>query len=396
MIANTDYVLDGVPHGDVASQMAECNYDSGLFRPYIDKNGNRCVDVAVGNQYDAKLGRNIPRYEKMTINGAKRRGYNSEVMNATTILRKDEWLAMDRVVLKATRQRLRAWSDLAASNTFTLDGMSKETLEHETMDDPGEAQVSMSTAAELRTDRPRFQLEGLPLPFTMSAFWFDERQLAISRRGGQSLSTSMAEISGRRVGESIEKITIGITTGITFNPEGVSYGRASTVYGYITHPARNTKTDLTTPTGSNSTTTIAELLEMRETLYADGFFGPFVIYNGTDWDQFLDRDHVFLATSGAAAPLSTLRRRVTEIDDIRAVRRLDFLTPANTGGTFDLIMISLGNPTVARAVIGMPLRTVQWASHGGARLNFKVMTIMVPQVRADFNGNSGINHGSAT
>ncbi len=396
MVAATDYILDGKAHGDVANQMAECNYDSGLFRPYIDRNGNRCVDVSVGHQYNAELGRNINQYEKMTINAAKRLGYNSEVMNATTFLRKDQWIALDRSVVLATRQRLRAWSDLAASNTFTLDGMSKLILEHETTDDPGEARVDMDTMSEGRTDRPKFQLEGLPLPFTWSPFWFSERELAISRRGGQSLSTTMAERAGRRVGESIEKVTIGITTGLTFNPENTSYGRAATVYGFITHPARNTKTDLTTPTGSNSSTTIAELLEMRETLFADGFFGPFVIYNGTDWDQYLDRDHIFLATSGAAAPLSTLRRRITEIEGFRAVRRLDFLTPANTGGTFDLIMVALGNPEVARAVIGMPLRTVQWPSHGGARLNFKVMTIMVPQVRADFNGNSGINHGSVT
>jgi hypothetical protein len=45
-------------------------------------------------------------------------------------------------------------------------------------------------------------------------------------------------------------------------------------------------------------------------------------------------------------------------------------------------------------VIGMDVTTVQWETHGGMRLNFKVMAIMVPQLRSDFNGNAGIVHGS--
>ena len=49
---------------------------------------------------------------------------------------------------------------------------------------------------------------------------------------------------------------------------------------------------------------------------------------------------------------------------------------------------------VVRAVKGMQITTVQWESHGGMMLNFKVMCIMVPQIRADHNGNTGLVHGS--
>jgi hypothetical protein len=91
-----------------------------------------------------------------------------------------------------------------------------------------------------------------------------------------------------------------------------------------------------------------------------------------------------------------LRARLANIEDISAVRRLDYLTPTLTGGTFDLIMVALGNAAVARAVVGMPTRVIQWESQGGARLNFRVMCIMAPQIRADYNGNSGINHQSVT
>jgi hypothetical protein len=167
------------------------------------------------------------------------------------------------------------------------------------------------------------------------------------------------------------------------------------VYGYTNHPARNTVT-LTAPTGANSGTTVSEVLAMRSTLYADGFFGPFVCYNGTDWDTYLDDDHFRYVTQGGAAPITTLRRRLEAIEDIAAIRRADYLQPVLTGGTFDFVMVSLSNAEVARAVIGMPLKLIQWPSYGGARINFKVTTIMVPQIRADYNKQSGINHGQVT
>jgi hypothetical protein len=53
-------------------------------------------------------------------------------------------------------------------------------------------------------------------------------------------------------------------------------------------------------------------------------------------------------------------------------------------------------PDVARAVDGMGITTVQWESQGGMRLNFKVMCIQVPQIRADFYGNCGLLHFTAS
>ncbi len=49
---------------------------------------------------------------------------------------------------------------------------------------------------------------------------------------------------------------------------------------------------------------------------------------------------------------------------------------------------------VVREVIGMDVTTVQWETKGGMQLNFKVMAILVPQIRADQNSNTGIVHGT--
>ena len=46
-----------------------------------------------------------------------------------------------------------------------------------------------------------------------------------------------------------------------------------------------------------------------------------------------------------------------------------------------------------RAVIGLEVQTVTWESLGGMMKHFKVMTIQVPQVRPDANGNAGVATG---
>jgi hypothetical protein len=137
------------------------------------------------------------------------------------------------------------------------------------------------------------------------------------------------------------------------------------------------------PTGSNGTTILSDWLALRDALYDANFFGPFMVYTSKDWDQYLD--NLFSTTEPIAG---TLRKRLLEIDGISGIRRLDYLTD-----TFTVIMVQM-TPEVARAVVGMDITTVQWESKGGMQINFKVMAIMVPQLRADYNGNCGIAHGT--
>jgi len=49
---------------------------------------------------------------------------------------------------------------------------------------------------------------------------------------------------------------------------------------------------------------------------------------------------------------------------------------------------------VVRLVDGMANTSVQWESEGGMALNFKVMSIRVPQIRSDINGACGVVHAS--
>jgi hypothetical protein len=407
--------------------------DPGLYRPFWETNpqspryGQRCVTVNTGRTKLVKIGNTRtgdtrlveqPLRLKLTLNEADRAGYPLPLVVNATALRKEEWLQLDAVVLRAARYRLRAWADLAAANSYGgFNGMAKTILEHETMTDPGEALIDMDGLSEGRTDQPQFQLQGLPLPIIHSDFYFSSRLLAISRNTGTPLDTVMGEASGRRIAEKVEKLCIGNVTGPVYGGNSTQvggYGRTSQVYGYLNFPARFSTTAWFQPTGNGrsgsgwvAADTLKDALSTRNSLYANKFYGPFMLYHSPDWDQYLDNDYIL---TGGNVATQTLRERLKAVEGIIDVRRLDFMFSAqpttgagpvsaynDTNGYYPFTMIFVQmTPDVARAVNGLDITTVQWESVGGMRLNFKVMCIQVPQLRADAYGNCGIAEAQAT
>lgn len=420
MEATVDYILNGQGYGSVADVLLNTRGNIGALRPFIETDpshpmrGQRCVvmnNLEGKRGFDPKTRTDRPVQEQYAINYLQARGINSPVFNATT-LRKEEWIQLDQVVLRAARYRLRAWADLAAANSFGgFNGMSKMILEHEVQSDPGSALVDMDGLTEGRTDTPQYQLQGLPLPITHSDFYFSSRVLAVSRNSGTPLDTTMGEASGRRVAEMIEKTLIGTKIGVTYGGNSTyvgGYGRPSTVYGYTNFPQRLTSATFHLPTGGSWTPgkTLADVLGALDQLRLNKFYGPFMVYHSNDWDQYLDNDYIVSAGAGNVSGLSmqTLRNRLRQIDGVVDVRRLDMMFAKQQSGPgsdidavfpFTMVFVQM-TPDVARAVNGMDITTVQWESVGGMRVNFKVMCIQVPQLRADFYGNCGILHATAT
>ena len=392
--------------GNFSSVLASEGMDPGLRRQFLHRDtefGRDYKCVVINSGKTDKKGQPVKvlaRVDDLIANGMQVPTFNS------TALRKEEWIRLDEQVLRAARYRLRAWADLSAANSYGgFNGMATTILEHETMSDPGEAIVDMDGMTKGRTDQPLFQQEGLPLPMTHSDFYFSSRFLAASRAKGMPVDTTMGEAAGRRVAEMIEKITIGTNTGITYGGTNTasSYSRTSKVYGYTNFPSRLTYTGTAPTTGGwTAATTINNVLAMRQLLYNNKFFGPFMLYHSNDWDTYLDADYIL---TGGNVATQTLRERLEAIEGIAGVRRLDFMfgsapTYQNESSRYDnlnpftMVLVQM-TPDVARAINGQDITVVQWESQGGMRLNFKVYAIQVPQLRADFYGNCGICHGTA-
>ncbi len=350
-----DFILNGQANGNVASTLMASGFNVNALRPYIGRDGRSYITV---NQD----GKNVA----------------APLTNAVATLRKDEWKILDDAVVAAAKPRLRLVADLRSRGlVYNIpNGMAKTVLETETQSDITEAVISMDGLRQSAADRPVYELSNLPLPIIHKDFFYSARQVMASRNGGSPLDTTTAELAARRVAETAEQLALGTLDTYTFG--------GGTIYGIANFTSRMLKT-LTNPATDTSWTpgqTVKEVLEMKAQAQAAYHYGPYMLYCSPDWDVYMDDDYSSLKGD------ATLRDRIKKIEGIEGVQTLDYLTG------YQLILVQMTSDVI-REVIGMDVTTVQWETQGGMQLNFKVMAILVPQIRADQNTKTGIVHGTA-
>lgn len=399
---------DGIQALSSTELGGQMNWDPGLRRPYRHTDGKVYVDVTVGHSFQKDERGSIilnngqpivvPVKQRQLVTARIANGLPVLAVDNASVLTKDAWIRLDAAVMSAVRPRLRAYADLRGANVMGgFDGMSTPILEREMLNDPGDAIVDMDGLSEGRNFQPDYSRQGIPLPIVHSDFFLSSRFLAVSRAAGHPADMTRAEIAGRRVGETIEKMTIGTITAPAYGTS-TSYLQTSKVYGYRSHPARITKTDLTASAtiATNIATTggtsmLSDVLEMIALAASKNYHGPFVLYVSTAYDDLLDYD--FKAESDL-----TIRQRILQIEKISSIRRLDYLSGD------EMIMVQMTSD-VAQAVNGMEVSTVQWETKGGMQLNFKVLGIQVPYIKSAFlttiSGNAkaevtGVIHGTTS
>lgn len=354
-----DFVLNQQPHGSIATRLMECDFDPGVLRPYVGDDRRSYITVNDGRGPDLK-----PKFKTL-------------VTNAPATLRKDEWILLDRTVIQVARQRLKAFADLRARGlSYTVpNGMGKTVIQYQSVSDITDATISMDGLRQSEEDRPVYDIKNLPLPVIHKDFTFTAREIAVSREGGSPLDTTTAELAARKVAEEVEKLTLGVSPSYTYG--------GGTVYGYTNVPERITSVSLTNPTSGAWTgaTLVGEILDMVQALYDANYFGPFFLYLSLPLARYLEDDY------STAKGDNTVRQRLAAIANITSVQTLDYLTG------YQAILVQASSDVV-RAVTGMEVTTLQWETHGGMRLHFKVMCIMVPQIRTSFEEATGIAHAT--
>lgn len=327
-------------------------------RPYIASDGNAYMSVPTG--YDEK-GQRI---------------YKAVPTNYAT-LRYDEWKAIDEAVLKTAKSRLVAIQDLIDKGlVFNIgDGMSSTVLQWETVGEALSADISMDGTSRGKNDRLTYSTNYLPLPIIHADFTLNARVLNMSRKIGMALDTSMSEEAARAVAVKLESM---LTQNVTY-----SYG-GGTIYSYINHPARNTYTITTAwdASGKTGADIVNDVLAMKQILINKHFYGPYALYVPTNYETVLDKDYD--TTRG-----NTIRERILQIGNITDVKVIDSLPSDN------VVLVQL-TQDVVRLVRGLGITTIEWGAEGNLVNNYKVLTIQVPQIRADKNGSCGIVHGATS
>jgi hypothetical protein len=344
--------------GPSVNKLIAANMDPGILRPFCH---------------------NGKSYVSLTGDDGKQQVH--QVSNVAT-LPHEAWIMIDTAVQRAAQQRLKAVADLRGQGlTFNIaNGMGVPVLMTQRASRVGTAQVAMDPVEKGPNDRPVYDSLNLPLPVAFSDWSFSARDLAVSRRGNLPLDTQMAEDSARAVSETLEKMLIGNSDFDQF-----TYG-GGTIYGYTDFPSRITFTITAPSTGGwVGQTLLHELLAAKQSLINSLKFGPYILYMSPAWSQYLSRD--YNSTQAGQTLTINVRTRLLQDEAFSEIRFLDYLTG------WDILMVQMETGTV-REVIGMDMTTVQWEGQGGLELNFKVMTIQVPHLQADYDGNCGIAHGT--
>jgi hypothetical protein len=404
--AQVDMVINGQGHGDLAVDMtngrysleASVGFDPGIIRPVLMPDGGRYCSIRTGKMITNEAGEQVAERQLIPLSRLINNGIVPFTYNATALPYRT-WEMIDRAVLKASRDRLQAWDDLAAANSFGgFDGMATTSLIKDTMTDPGDAKVDMETLSDDFNDSPLLVPDIVPLPIIHAGASVSQRRLAQSRRSGMPLDTTLIEASGRRCSETLEKMTIGMTDFSSHVTGDSSTFTNRGIYGFRTQPNRILKTDITASASFVPSTFVDEVIAMVEAARLQKMFGPFILYYSTSWDQYLARDYFRVGSdnTGMTDVSKTVLQRVSAIPRIASVRSLDMFT-----STDELLLVQMSSETV-RAINGMEFTTVQWQKDGGSQTMLRVMGIKVPDLRSQYVGQSttsrvcGIVHGTTS
>jgi len=161
---------------------------------------------------------------------------------------------------------------------------------------------------------------------------------------------------------------------------GPTFG-AVPIYGYTTHPNRNTGNFAAGSWSAAARTgaeVLADVLTMKAVLEGDRFYGPWVLYIPSNMSTKFEEDYKSNSDK-------TIRDRVLEVDGLTDIRLVDQLADD------EVLMVQMTRDVVV-LVDGEPLQTIQWDLYGGMAVAFKAFAIQVPLVRATAAGRSGIYH----
>lgn len=304
---------------------------------------------------------------------------DTSTLRTNRLLRKDEWKAFDRAVVGEYLSRLQLVK-LIKSKGLTYnygDGLASTVLQwEEEVSQGGEAQMSMSGLERPDSQRPDYVLKSLPLPITYEGFQINTRLLAESRKLGRPIDTTIAKSKARNVAKKVEEVTLNGTSNFKYGTEEI--------YGITNHPDGNTMniSGAWNESAKSGADIVSDILSMKETLLDLNHYGPYHFLLPKSYELIMDEDYT------SSYP-KTIRNRLQDIGSIDGFTIVDKLPS-------DKIVCMEMKSDVVEMVEGLPLQVIEWEEQAGWVNFFRMITIEVPRVRSDANGNSGIVVATAT
>lgn len=302
---------------------------------------------------------------------------------------------VDNAVVSVGLERLVFVQDLLAANlTYNLtDPLSITQIEWDQESKIGTAQRTMSPAARGENALVDRNHKRLPIYLTTDGFQLGIRLMKMSQRVGQPLDMSQVKQVTRRVNESIEDAAINGAT--TLDGQNLVIDGYSTP-GLLTAPNANTANGSADWCGANTVGTtgpqvVNDVLAAIDALQGDKKYGPYNLYVGTKAGNLMQGDFKVNTTDTIGERVSRIVAGGRGIN----IRVADRMPNASTSGTKQYALVQMTDDVV-QMVNGQPPTVIPWTSPDGFTLHWLVMAIMIPRVRDDYDGNSGVFIGTKT
>lgn len=298
-------------------------------------------------------------------------------LTLNSLLMRDEWTEVDRAVLGAATQVLRAEPDLRSRELrHGLGSIASVVSRYYTASEVTGANITMSGRGGANRDLPEINEVDIPVPVIFKDFEIDQRALLSSRRLGDGLDLTGLRAATQVVAEAKEDMLLGNLGAFKMN--------GASIYGYRTHPNRGSATASSLGGGVFSTITniMPTIMGAMGMAKARNHNGPYVMYLGTT--GYINMLATYSDNTGQTARQRALAS-IPELKDIVEIPRM----PAG-----EMLLVQMDATVVDFAepndVVGIQVR--EWASDDGLAANFKVMSVFVPRVKARFDGKSGVQH----
>lgn len=292
-------------------------------------------------------------------------------------LLKDEWEALDRMIVEAGKSILIGVNALRqTAGLLRQESIAVSIAQYPRMSLMPPSKVSMNPLADGERGRVTFGLAGVPVPFAFNDFQLDIRTLTASRVYMQGLDLSQGAEAAYQVARTWENMLFKGTPAIAAADR---VGTLNTIYGYTTHGDRNTGT-ATGDWGDTSNgykNAISTIQNMKKMLRDDHFYGPYWLYvNGANWTDIGTINTV------------TDRRVIDVIKADAELARVEF-TPFLLDG--EIVLVD-PKPQVVQWVQEFDIRPVEWDEKGMLGTNYRVIGAGAPLIKSTIDGECGIAH----
>jgi len=305
---------------------------------------------------------------------------NLSELRSLQVFPRNLWESFDNVLVETAKEELVGVADLnkRAQLTINFDAMSAGVYVRDLASEMEDATTGLTPDSRGYAEQLNLSTISVPLFVTYKDFLVNARYMAEAARVGLPLRTQQVVEATRAVSRALEYQLF----------RGQFTASGATAWGYTTFPERNlfTITSWLTETPANI---VQQVVDMVGISVERKHFGPWILYLPYSYFAVMNKDYLVSSVYGAM----TIRERILQIPRIEDIR----FTYQLGAAVEEVVLVEMRSDT-AQLINGLPLSVVDWEPAGSPNWThlFKVLTITVPLLVADYNGNCGIVHGSVS